>query len=236
VTLRAAIEARYAASTAELTALAEFQCLARGEAPREAYDTFLANVVRTHLKSPKILAFLYATSAPTASADLLHNMCEELGLEEENGASHPELLRRLAHGAGLGAALPALEQLAEDDLKAVVVEPLMYGTLRDVALAVLIETIAYEWMLSRTASEIVTFLQAHRGLAPESLLWFAHHAEVDVRHAEEGLDAIVRTVAYHDLPAEDVETIVELTMRENVFIKRYFGELTAERLAQMASR
>ncbi|MEB3223347.1 MAG: iron-containing redox enzyme family protein [Candidatus Sericytochromatia bacterium] len=236
MTLRAAIEARYAASTAELVALAEFQRLERGEVGHEAYDLFLANVIRAHLKSPKILAFLYSASAPKASADLLHNMLEELGVEEEDGTSHPELLRRLAHGAGLGEALPGLEQLADDDLKAIVVEPLMYGTLRDVALAVLIETIAYEWMLSRTSGRIAAFLQVHRGLDAATLAWFSHHSEVDVRHAEEGLDAIARTVDYYAIPTEDAETILELTMRENVFIKRYFGELTHDRLALMARR
>lgn len=234
MTLRATIEARYRASTEELTGTEEFRRLAGGEAGREAYDVFLANVVRAHLKSPKILAFLYSASAPAASADLLHNMLEELGIEEEDGTSHPELLRRLAHGAGLGEALPGLERLADEDLKAVVVEPLMYGSLRDVALSVLIETIAYEWMLARVSGRIATFLRAHRGLDADTLAWFSHHSEVDIRHAEEGLDAIERTVAYYAIPPEDVETIVELTLRENVFIKRYFGELTHERLATMA--
>lgn len=236
MTLRATIEARYQASSDELTGLAEFERLARGEAGREAYDVFLANVIRSHLKSPKILAFLYSASAPTASADLLHNMLEELGIEEEDGTSHPELLRRLAHGAGLGEALPALERLADEDLKAVVVEPLMYGTLRDVALSVLIETIAYEWMLARVSGRIAAFLREHRGLDEATLAWFTHHSEVDLRHAEEGLDAIERTIAYYEVPPEDVETILELTLRENVFIKRYFGELTHDRLVQMAGR
>ncbi|MFP5504110.1 MAG: iron-containing redox enzyme family protein, partial [Candidatus Sericytochromatia bacterium] len=109
-----------------------------------------------------------------------------------------------------------------------------YGSLRDVAFAVMVETIAYEWMLSRVSSRIARFLASHRGLTAESLAWFTHHSEVDIQHAEEGLDSLEAYIDYYALGREEVETIVELTMRENVFIKRYFGELTIARQAQMA--
>jgi pyrroloquinoline quinone (PQQ) biosynthesis protein C len=84
-------------------------------------------------------------------------------------------------------------------------------------------------MLSRTASRISRFLAAHRGLAGAALAWFDHHSEVDIQHAEEGLDSLEKYAAYYGYERMEVETIVEMTLRENVFIKRYFGELTLAR-------
>lgn len=235
MSVRSMIEAHYQRSTDELVSCEDFQRLEAGSAAQDAYDALLMNVVRSHMKSPKILAFLYsAAPAGEATANLLHNMLEELGLEEEDGMSHPDLLKAVARGAGFGDRLPELERLADDDLRRVILEPLMYGSLRDVAFAVMVETIAYEWMLSRVSSRIARFLASHRGLTPEALAWFTHHSEVDIQHAEEGLDSLEAYVDYYALGREEVETIVELTMRENVFIKRYFGELTIARQAQMA--
>lgn len=234
MSLRAKIEAMYQASSDELTATPEFQALESGAAPREAYDRFIANVVRSHMKSPKILAFLYAVAPPEATGDLLHNMLEELGIEEEDGISHPDLLKAVAEGAGLGALLPHLDALAAEDMRAIIVDPLLYGTFKEVGFSVLTETVAYEWMLSRTASRIARFLGAHRGLSEPSLAWFTHHSEVDIQHAEQGLDSLVKYAAYYDFDPADAETIVEMTLRENVFIKRYFGALTIERTATMA--
>lgn len=223
--LRARVEALYAAQTVELTEHPEFRALEAGTASREAYDAFLSNVVRAHMRSPKIVAFLYALSPPAATEDLLHNLLEELGIEEEDGTSHPALLRLLCEGAGLADRLPALEKLAEGDIRTLVSEPLMYGTLRDVGLSALVEVIAFEWMLSRTASRIAAALRTHRGLGPEVLAWFTHHSEVDIGHAEQGLDAVRDYAAYYAIDPEDAATIAEMSMRENVFVRRYFGEL-----------
>lgn len=229
--LRARVEALYAAQAAELTEHPDFRALEAGTASAAEYDRFLSNVVRAHLGSPKIVAFLYALSPPAATEDLLHNLLEELGLapgEEghaEDGVSHPALLRLLAEGAGLADHLPALERLAEGDLRTLVSEPLMYGTLREVGLAALVEVIAFEWMLSRTAGRIAQALAAHRGLPMAALAWFTHHAEVDIGHAEQGLDAIRDYADYYAMDPEDAATIAEMAMRENVFVRRYLGEL-----------
>jgi hypothetical protein len=48
---------------------------------------------------------------------------------------------------------------------------------------------------------------------------------VDKRHAEEGLDAVVNYIQFYDFDPIDVQSIIELTFRENVFVKRYLGEL-----------
>lgn len=233
MSLRSAIESQYAKSTQELVETAEFARLEAGTASREEYDTFIANVVRSHMKSPKILAFLYAVAPPEATGDLLHNLLEELGIEEEDGTSHPDLMKNVATGAGLGHLLPQLEELAQDDMRAIIVDPLLYGSFREVGFAVLVETVAYEWMLSRTASRIARFLKAHREMSDQSLEWFTHHSEVDIQHAEEGLDSLVKYTEYYNFAPDEADTIVEMTLRENVFIKRYFGELTLSRQASM---
>lgn len=225
---RARVEGLYAAQTAELAAHPDFRALEAGTASREAYDRFVGNVVRAHLRSPKIVAFLYALAPPAATEDLLHNLLEELGVEEEDGTSHPQLLRALAEGAGLGDQLPELERLAENDLRQIATEPLLYGTLKEVGLAALVEVIAFEWMLSRTASRLAAALAANRGLDAGTLAWFTHHSEVDVGHAEQGLDAIRDFADYYAMDPEDAATIAEMAMRENVFVRRYFGELALQ--------
>ena len=240
--LRAHVEGLYAAQAAELTAHPAFQALEGGTAAPADYDAFLANVVRAHMRSPKIVAFLYALSPPASTDDLLHNLLEELGIESAcgssavptvpvggagtaDGTSHPALLRELAVGAGFGDRLPELERLAEDDIRTIATEPLLYGTLKEVGLAALVEVIAFEWMLSRTASRIARALAAHRGLAPASLAWFTHHSEVDVAHAEQGLDAVRDYAAYYAMDDADAATIAEMALRENVFVRRYFSEM-----------
>jgi pyrroloquinoline quinone (PQQ) biosynthesis protein C len=151
-------------------------------------------------------------------------MLEEMGLDEE-GVSHPALLFRLAGAAGFDPAARAeLERLAQEELRRVVSDPILFGTLKEVALGVLIETTAFEWMLSRTARRMAGFLAEHRGLPREGLEWFYHHSEVDVRHAAEGLRAVADFIEFYEFDPEDTEIIFDVTFRENVFIKRYFSE------------
>lgn len=229
MSLRARIEKLYAEQVVELTDCTGFEALESGRASREDYDRFIERVVRSHLKSPQLLAFLYALAPPDAAVSLLHNMLEELGIDEVSGMAHPSLLRQLAVGAGLAQRLPELEACAADDIRQIVVDPLLYGTLKEVGLAALCEITAFEYMLSRVASRIARALAAHRGLSPETLEWFTHHSEVDIEHAEQGLANLEVYIRYYEFPEEHATAILELTMRENVFIKRYFGELALAR-------
>ena len=77
-----------------------------------------------------------------------------------------------------------LEAQADEDLRRIVVDPLLYGTLREVGLAALTEIVAFEYMLSRVSGRIARALAQHRGLPAPALEWFTHHSEVDIRHAE----------------------------------------------------
>jgi hypothetical protein len=230
-TLRSAVEDLFARQVASLTASAEFQALERGTAARDHYDAFIENVARAHLRSPQLLAFLYALAPPAAAADLRHNLLEELGLDANGGRPHPDLLRSLVVGAGLGRRLVSLEAHADDDLRRVVVDPLLYGTLREVGLAALTEIVAFEFMLSRVSGRMARALGQHRGLPAPALEWFTHHSEVDIRHAQQGLTDLEAYARYYEFTDEEALTIVEMTLRENVFARRYFRDFVAPRAA-----
>jgi pyrroloquinoline quinone (PQQ) biosynthesis protein C len=218
------VESIYAAETESFAATELFQRLENGAAESTDYDNFVANLCRTHLKSPQILAFLYSVAPPAAAETVKHNMLEEMGLEAA-GVSHPALLNKLAAASGFDrTARQTLDKLAQEELRRIVSDPIMFGTMSEIGFNILLETTAFEWMLSRLASRIANFLIEHRGLSHESLEWFHHHSEVDIRHAAEGLETIAEYARFYEFESSDIEIIADVTFRENVFAKRYFGE------------
>jgi Iron-containing redox enzyme len=219
MTLRDHVETLYEEQVAEFLTHPEFRALESGTASPEAYDDFAANVVRAHLKASQLVAFLYAVAPPASADGRLQNLLDEL--------HHPGLLRQFAVGAGLADRLPEVEAMAADDIRRVVAEPLLYGTLKDLGLAALCEIVAFEYMLTRIAGRIAAALTTHRGLSPKTLTWWTEHAEVDREHAEQGLADLEAYVRFYDFDPEDARAIVEMTLRENVFIKRYLGEFAA---------
>jgi hypothetical protein len=231
--IRGEVVGLYEAHVLEFVSCAEFRALESGEATTRDYDCFIASVVRTHLKSPQLVAFLLAVAPPNAVDNLCHNLLEELGVEEESGVAHPSLLEVLARSAGLGEKLGEIHTLAAGDIKKIVTDPLLYGTLRDVGLSAMCEVTAFEFMLSRVAGRIARALSQHRALGAESLKWFTHHSEVDIRHAEQGLDDLEEYVRWYDFDEADALAIVKMTLRQNVFIKRYFGELVLARAGSL---
>lgn len=236
MTFRSRIESLLTGQVGELTASDEFQALETGRATRDDHDRFIVNVARTHLHSPQILAFLFTLAPPEAAQSLRHNMLEELGIEEESGIAHPTLLEDLLAGAGFDKErVREVAALSQSDLRQVIVDPLLFGTLKEVGLAALVEVVAFEFMLSRVASRMARALAHHRALSPAALEWFTHHSEVDIGHAEQGLDNLERYVRYYELSDQDAFTIFEMTLRENVFIKRYFGEMALARASGRAS-
>jgi pyrroloquinoline quinone (PQQ) biosynthesis protein C len=226
------IEKLYRHAIDEFTACSDFKALEAGTAGKSDYDGFIMNVVRTHLRSPQLLAFLFSVSPPRAYSNLLHNMLEELGIDEDSSVSHPALLRELADGAGLGSLLPEVEERAAADVRQLVVDPLLYPSLREVGLAAMVEIEAFEYMLSRVASRIARALVAHRNLSAETVRWFTYHSEVDIAHAEQGLGNLEAFIAYYNIEADQALTIAEIAMRENVFIKRYCGEAALGRVVE----
>jgi len=226
------IEKLYGHAIDEFTACPDFKALEAGTASTPDYDRFIMNVVRTHLRSPQLLAFLFSVSPPRAYTKLLHNMLEELGVDDDSSVSHPALLRDLADGAGLGSILPEVEARAAADVRQVVVDPLLYPSLRDVGLAAMVEIEAFEYMLSRVASRIARALVAHRNLSSETVRWFTYHSEVDIEHAEQGLGNLEAYIAYYHIESEEALTIAEIAMRENVYVKRYCGEAALGRVVE----
>ena len=225
MTIRSLIETHYNAQVQGFVQSSNFQQLASGQLSSAEMDQFIANLCQTHLKSPQILAFLYSVAPPTAAATVQHNMLEELGLDEA-GICHPDLLRRLATAADFDAEQQAaLTQGAQDQLRTLCTDPLMFGTIKELGLSVLLEVTCFEWMLSQLSSRIGQALEAHRGLPPESLEWFYHHSEVDIRHAQEGVDTVIDYIHYYDIEADELDVILDITFRENIFIKRYFGAI-----------
>ncbi len=223
MSLRSRIESEYQRQSEEFTSSPLFQSLEKGEAAREDYDLFIEGVSRSHLKSPHILAFLFALAPPDRADEIKGNMLEELGMDG-SGVAHPSLLFKLMEEAGFDERRRAgVEHEATEELRQVAASPILYGTLKELGLSVLMETVAFEWMLSRVASRVAYFLRDHRRLSARALEWFYHHSEVDLRHAEEGLDAIEAYARFYQIDATDAETILEVTFRENVFLKRYFG-------------
>ena len=233
MSIRPFVKGIYDQQIDELTGSREFKALELGEATRQEYDAFIGNVIITHLNSPQFLAFLYSVAPPAARERLKDNMLEELGLEEETGDSHPDLLRKLADGAGLKGRLADFEQQADERLREVTSTRLLYGTLKEAGLSSMCEINAFEYMLSRVSGAIAVALEQHRGLDSDTLLWFTHHSAVDVQHAEEGFRSIDDFVEYYDFSEEDAQTIVEMSLRENTYIKRYFGDISQGRAAGM---
>lgn len=219
------IESEYSKHTENFASCDFFQQLENGAANTKFYDDFIAAVCRTHLKSPQILAFLYSVAPPASAENIKHNLLEELGLDA-GGVSHPALLLKLAASAGFDeAARKSLEIAAQEELRRIISNPILFGSLRETGLSVLLETVSFEWMLSRLAGRMARFLAKNRKLSRPDLEWFYHHSEVDLRHAEEGLQSVADYIEFYEFDAADVEMILDVTFRENVFIKRYFGEI-----------
>lgn len=224
MTTRAQIEKIYKAQTDAFSDGPQFQALEIGSASQKDYEVFLANLGKTHMQSPKILGFLFAIAPPQSSDDVKHNLLEELGLEEAE-ESHPDLLRNMMKAAGFDeAALSRLEQEAQEEIRRMCQSPMMYGTIREFGLHIMLEVFSFEWMLSRLASRIGDFLMKRQRYQKDDLLWLFFHSEKDIEHAEEALDTLTEYVDYYGISQEDMDLILEATFRENIFIKHYFAK------------
>ena len=223
--LRTAIEALFAQQVDDLTASAEFRALEDGRAAPEQYDAFIENVARAHLRSPQLLAFLYALAPPAAAADLLHNLLEELGLDEAGRPASPRPARRTAGGRRARPSAAALEARGRRGPpprggRAAALRLAARGRAgrahRDRGVRV------HARRACRAASP--ARWPTHRGLPARALAWFTHHSEVDIRHAEQGLADLEAYARYYDFDDDEALTIVEMALRENVFTRRYFRD------------
>jgi len=219
--VRGHLERAYAASVRELRRSPAYARLAAGEGTTAEYQALILRICETHLLSAHFVAFAYALAPPGAAKSFEHNLLEELGAE--GGEAHPRLLVRLLTAAGLGHEEAAVRSAGRLRLEEKVLEPLFYGSLRDVGLAALVEIVGFELMLSQVATEIAGFLGQRLGLSPEALAWFLHHSEVDVGHAEQGLDAVAEYVDHYGFALPDAMSIVDTALEQNIYVVRYFG-------------
>jgi len=215
----------YEASIRELRQAPPYTRLASGRAARAEYDAFVLELCKTHSLSAHFVAFAFSLAPPGAASTLQHNLLEELGAD--GGEAHPRLLVRLLEGAGLAHELPAVERAGRLRLDDKVLEPLFYGSLRDVGLAALVEIVGFEVMLSQVASEMAGFLREFRGLPEAALGWFTHHAEVDREHAEQGQRAVCEYAEHYRLALDEAVTIVDSALDQNIYLARYFGASAA---------
>ena len=222
-----AAQAAYDIHIDALTTSPAFVALTSGRLDQAGYEQFIVNVVRTHVSSPQLLAFLFAVAPPAAAANLKANMLEELGIAEADGVAHPTLLTQLLDGAGLGDRLDECRSFADEAMRQQLCEPMLYGTLMELGLAVLVEVTGFEYLLSRIADRLADALVEHQNLDAATVEWFTHHGTVDVAHAEAGLRNIDRYVEHYGIDPRDAETIVAISLRENVFTKRYLTGLTS---------
>ena len=200
----------------------EYQELVAGRASPEAAREFLRNVFRTHFLSSHIVALCFASLPSTAAEMLRENLLEEMG-RSDAGKPHSALLLELARGVGFDQSeIDGLIADARRRLAVFCATRVPASTLRELCLAVLLETMSFEFMLSRCSSEIAAALSKHYGFAKPALHWFALHSEVDVRHAEEGVTIIQDYLSFHQAPDDLFEQIASLTLGDNIFARHYF--------------
>ena len=172
---------------------------------------------------------------PEAAANLAHNMLEEMGIEEESGVAHPALLRVLVEGAGLGEQLAEMERLGRTMCARPSRTPSSTEPSRRWA-----SPPSWRWWPSSTCcpgwpARIGAALARHRGLSPASLEWFTHHSEVDIQHAEQGLDKTSWPTPLLRVRGPGRPGHLRRDPARNVFVKRYFGELALARLTRQPS-
>jgi muconate cycloisomerase len=207
----------------------EYQELVAGGANLEVAREFLRNVFRTHFLSSHIVALCFASLPSTAAEMLRENLLEEMG-RSETEKPHSALLLELARGVGFDQSeIDGLIADARRRLAVFCATRVPASTLRELCLAVLLETMSFEFMLSRCSSEIATALTNHYGFAKPALNWFALHSEVDVRHAEEGVTVIQDYLSFHQAPDDLFEQIASLTLGDNLFARHYFPAASKQR-------
>jgi L-alanine-DL-glutamate epimerase-like enolase superfamily enzyme/pyrroloquinoline quinone (PQQ) biosynthesis protein C len=222
-------------ATREFSESSEYRQLTSGEATVEVAREFLRNVFRTHYLSSHIVALCFA-SLPSSAAELLKgNLLEEMGRSEQE-KPHSALLLEMARGIGLSD--DEIEQLIADARRQVSIfcaTRVPVATLRELCLSLLLETMSFEFMLSRCSSRIAEALTNHYAFPKTALHWFELHSEVDIRHAEEGLTVIQDYVDFHQISDDLFSHIARLTLGDNMFARHYFPPSSRQRTRAKAA-
>jgi L-Ala-D/L-Glu epimerase / N-acetyl-D-glutamate racemase len=212
----------FAAAAQEFRNSDDYRGLVLGQSAPEGAREFLRNVIRTHYLSAHIVALCFA-ALPSSAAELLkENLLEEMG-RSEDGKPHSALLLEMARG--MGFTEDEIARLVADARQRVALfcaTRVPVATLRELCLSVLLETMSFEFMLSRCASEIAGALTSHYAIAKSALQWFTLHSEVDIRHAEEGVTVVQDYLQFHQISDALFEQIAQFTLGDDLFVRHYF--------------
>jgi L-Ala-D/L-Glu epimerase len=223
------INQAFAQATREFRDSPEYQDLVSGRASPEATREFLRNVFRTHYLSSHIVALCFASLPSGAAALLKENLLEEMGRSEDE-KPHSALLLELARGVGFSET--EIDQLAADARQRVAAfcaTRVPVATLRELCLSVLLETMSFEFMLSRCSNEIAGALIGKYGFAKPALRWFELHSEVDIRHAEEGVTVVIDYLAFHHITDDLFDQVAHFTLGDTLFVRHYFPPKSRQR-------
>jgi L-Ala-D/L-Glu epimerase / N-acetyl-D-glutamate racemase len=217
-------------ATAEFKASFDYCDLLSGAASADSAREFLRNVFRTHYLSSHIVALCFA-ALPSRSTELLkENLMEEMGRAEDE-KPHSALLVEMARRMGFDQSeIDGLIAEAKQRVAIFCANRLPVATLRELCFAVLLETMSFEFMLSRCSSEIANALMTHYEISKAALRWFELHSEVDIRHAEEGLTVIQDYLEFHQISDALFGHIARVTLGENLFARHYFPPLSKQRV------
>jgi L-Ala-D/L-Glu epimerase len=222
-------------ATEDLKASSECRDLLSGAASADSAREFLRNVFRTHYLSSHVVALCFA-ALPSRSTELLkENLMEEMGRAEDE-KPHSALLVEMARRVGFNQ--DEIDGLVADAKQRVAIfcaSRLPVATLRELCLAVLLETMSFEFMLSRCSSEIAAALLMGYEIPKAALRWFELHSEVDIRHAEEGVTVIQDYLEFHQISDALFGHVARLTLGENLFVRHYFPPLSKQRMGAKAA-
>ena len=208
-------------ATEEFTQSSEYRDLVGGGEMASAHE-FLRNIFRTHYLSAHIVALCFA-SLPSASAELLkENLLEEMG-RSEHEPPHSQLLLEMARAIGF----------SEDDINSLITDArrrvalvcatrVPVPTLRELCLSLLLETMSFEFMLSRCSNELANALRDKYAIPQAALRWFELHSAVDIRHAEEAITVIQDYLQFHQISDALFEQIAGFTLGGRLFCRHYF--------------
>ena len=209
-------------ATDEFKQAAEYRELVGGGAGIAAAYEFLRNVFRTHYLSAHIVALCFASLPSTAAAMLKENLLEEMGRSEDE-PPHSQLLLDMARAVGFNQ--DEINQLINDARRRVALvcaTRVPVATLRELCLSVLLETMSFEFMLSRCSSELANALQHKYAIPRAALRWFELHSEVDIRHAEEAITVIQDYTQFHQISDALFAQIAGVTLGDKLFCHHYF--------------
>lgn len=208
----------------------EYRELVDGSAGLDAAQEFLRNIFRTHYLSSHIVALCFA-ALPSSAAELLkENLLEEMG-RSEHEPPHSELLLEMARAIGFDEQ--EINRLIGDARQRVALAcagRVPVATLRELCLSVLLETMSFEFMLSRCSSAVADALSTKYAIPRAALGWFELHSEVDVRHAEEAITVIQDYSVFHQITDELFDQIAGFTLGDQLFCRHYFPPSSRQKI------